>query len=78
MAAGDRYIDCNNRPYEPVEALIKQLFRIDDSGYVYLNTWASGADPEDVIGCNEEWTAENLFYASLVYDADNNLAVATF
>lgn len=78
MAAGDRYIDCNNMPYESIESLFKQLIRLDDDNNPYINTWASGLSPEDMIECgeNRHWT--DIFYQLVVYDDDNNLALATF
>lgn len=78
MAAGDRYIDCNNMPYESQESLTRQLIRFDDSGNPYLNMWASGLDPSDLIACGENMSLEDIFYRLLVEDDDGNLAIAIF
>lgn len=78
MAAGDRYIDCTNKPYEPIEALFKRLIRYDDAGLPYINMWASGLTPTTEIACGENRTWNDIFYELLVEDDDGDLAIASF
>lgn len=78
MAAGDRWIDCNNVDNETFESLFKQLIRFDASGNPYINMWASGLTPTTTVNCDEEDTPFTLFKKLLVEDDDGNIALASF